>query len=283
MYLRRRNLRLGRVALVVALTLPLLGAIGANREDVVQAQRLETVFVKIWSDGAEKQVTTVQLSVGAILKEAGIMVGPLDKVSPATSEQPREGMQIKVVRVSEEFEAVSKPIPFETVKKFTDSLRPGQVKVAKNGVNGEKLVRLKVRYENGKAVKRTPIDTDVVTKPVSKVVSIGSRGRYISRGEFRTRRVLQMSASAYDPGPRSCGPNATGRTGCGLRAGYGVVAVDPRVISLGSRLYIEGYGMAIAGDTGSAIKGNRIDLGFNTYAEAIRFGRKTVTVHILHR
>jgi 3D (Asp-Asp-Asp) domain-containing protein len=270
--------------MVAVLMLPLLGAIGANREDVVAAQRLETVFVRIWSDGAEKQVATVQLTVGAILKEAGIMVGPLDKVSPATSERPREGMQIKVVRVSEGFEALSKPVPFETVKKFSDSLRPGQVKVTKNGVNGEKLVRFKVCYEDGKAVTRTSIDTEVVTKPVSKVVSIGSRGRYISRGEeFKTRRVLQMSASAYDPGPRSCGPRATGRTGCGLRAGYGVVAVDPRVISLGSRLYIEGYGIAIAGDTGSAIKGNRIDLGFNTYAEAMRFGRKTVTVHILRR
>jgi 3D (Asp-Asp-Asp) domain-containing protein len=59
------------------------------------------------------------------------------------------------------------------------------------------------------------------------------------------------------------------------------VAVDPRVIPLRSRLYVEGYGLAIAGDTGRAIKGNRIDLGFNTYREAMRFGRRSVIVHIL--
>ncbi|MCX8053988.1 MAG: 3D domain-containing protein, partial [Armatimonadetes bacterium] len=104
---------------------------------------------------------------------------------------------------------------------------------------------------------------------------------YTSRGEFRTRRVLTMHATAYDPGPRSCGRYATGRTACGLQAGYGVVAVDPRVIPLGTHLYIEGYGHAIAGDRGRAIKGNRIDLGFSTYKEAIRFGRKRVTVHVL--
>jgi 3D (Asp-Asp-Asp) domain-containing protein len=66
-----------------------------------------------------------------------------------------------------------------------------------------------------------------------------------------------------------------------MRAGYGVVAVDPRHIPLGSRLYIEGYGFAIAGDTGGAIKGHRIDLGYGNYRAARSFGRKKVTVHVL--
>jgi 3D (Asp-Asp-Asp) domain-containing protein len=267
--------------LLIALSLTVLAAVGANRNDVVQAQRLESVIVKIWSDGAERQVTTAQSTVGATLRQAGIVVGPLDVVSPATSERPRDGMLIKVVRVSVEIEAVNQPIPYDTVKTFTKSLRPGQVKMTRNGADGEKEVRYSVRYEDGNAVKRTPIGSQTVTRPVNKVVSIGSRGRYVSRGEYQTRRVLTMYASAYEPGPRSCGPSADGRTSCGLRAGYGVVAVDPRVIPLGSRLYVEGYGLAIAGDTGRAIKGNRIDLGFNTYREAMRFGRKSVIVHIL--
>jgi 3D (Asp-Asp-Asp) domain-containing protein len=190
-------------------------------------------------------------------------------------------MHIKVVRVSVEIEAVNQPIPYDTIKTFTKSLKPGQVKTTRNGMNGEKEVRHSVRYEDGKAVKRTPVGSRTVTRPVNKVVSIGSRGRYVSRGEYQTRRVLTMHASAYEPGPRSCGPSANGTTSCGLRAGYGVVAVDPRVIPLGSRLYVEGYGLAIAGDTGRAIKGNRIDLGFNTYREAMRFGRRSVIVHIL--
>jgi 3D (Asp-Asp-Asp) domain-containing protein len=62
-----------------------------------------------------------------------------------------------------------------------------------------------------------------------------------------------------------------------------VVAVDPSVIPLGSRLFIEGYGYAIAGDTGGAIQGMRIDLCFNSYDEAIRFGRRTVKVYIVDR
>ena len=279
--MRRRNIRLARTATLAALLLAVLVAVGANRNDVVQAERLGSVTVKIWSDGAERQVTTAQSSVGATLKEAGIVVGPLDVVSPATSERPCDGMQIKVVRVSVDIEAEKRSIPFDTVKTFTKSLKPGQVKVTRDGVNGEKEVRFSVRGEDGNVVKRTPIGSRTVIRPVNKVVSIGSRGNYVSRGEYQTRRVLRMHASAYEPGPRSCGWSADGRTACGMKAGYGVVAVDPRVIPLHTKLYVEGYGMAIAGDTGRAIKGNRIDLGFNTYREAMRFGRRSVIVHIL--
>ena len=64
-------------------------------------------------------------------------------------------------------------------------------------------------------------------------------------------------------------------------AAHGVVAVDPQVIPLGTRLYIPGYGNAIAGDTGGAIIGMRIDLFFEAEAEAIRFGRRKVDVYVL--
>ena len=78
-------------------------------------------------------------------------------------------------------------------------------------------------------------------------------------------------------------------TATGMKAQYGVIAVDPRVIPLGSRVYVESsdggkswvYGFAIAGDTGGAIKGNRIDLCYNTKAECYQFGRKSATVYVL--
>ena len=72
------------------------------------------------------------------------------------------------------------------------------------------------------------------------------------------------------------------KTATGTRAVRGVVAVDPRVIPLGTKLYIEGYGYAVAADTGGAIKGNRIDLVMNTVRECRKFGRRQVKVHILN-
>ncbi|MGH4124268.1 MAG: 3D domain-containing protein [Clostridium sp.] len=64
--------------------------------------------------------------------------------------------------------------------------------------------------------------------------------------------------------------------------GYSTIAVDPRVIPMGSKLYVEGYGYAIAADTGSAIKGNIIDVFFNTEAEARNWGRRTVKIRIIN-
>jgi peptidoglycan DL-endopeptidase CwlO len=93
----------------------------------------------------------------------------------------------------------------------------------------------------------------------------------------RTGRVLTMVATGYSPQE----PGLNDHTATGMKAQRGVVAVDPSVIPLGTRVYVEGYGNAIAGDTGSAIKGNRIDLCFDTLAECNRYGRRTVKVEIL--
>ena len=62
---------------------------------------------------------------------------------------------------------------------------------------------------------------------------------------------------------------------------YGMVSVDPNVIPLGSQLYIEGYGYAVAADTGGGIVGNRIDLAMDSVSDALNFGRRDVVVHVL--
>lgn len=279
--MQRREFRLARTAIMTTIAVMVIGAVAANRDDAVQAQRLGTVAVIVRSNGTERQVRTAQTTVSGALKEAGVVVEPLDKVTPALSTRPTEGMVVTVVKVTNTLVSEKELLAFDSVKTFTNSLKPGQVIQTSTGTPGEKLIRYLVRYEDGKPVSKTAIGTDVVKKPVNKVVAIGSRGVYTSRGEHRTRKILKMSASAYEPGPRSCGKYASGRTACGLKAGYGIAAVDPRVIPLGTKLYVEGYEYAIAGDRGRAIKGNKIDLCFKTVREALNFGRRTVVVHVL--
>ena len=136
-----------------------------------------------------------------------------------------------------------------------------------------------VHFKEGKPVSKDLVSKKVVAA-VDEVVLMGNEGFQTSRHKFERGRVLTMNASAYDPSPITI-PGTCGRTAMGLRAGYGVVAVDPRVIPLGSLVYVEGYGFAIAADTGGAIKGNRIDLCYDLRTTALQFGRKKVKVHVL--
>ena len=89
----------------------------------------------------------------------------------------------------------------------------------------------------------------------------------------------QMVATAYYSG--GGGLNGDGVTATGLRARKGIVAVDPRVIPLGTKVFIEGYGVALAADTGGWIKGNRIDLCLETLEECYRYGRRKIYVYLV--
>jgi 3D (Asp-Asp-Asp) domain-containing protein len=173
------------------------------------------------------------------------------------------------------------PIPYSTLRKPTSQLRSGTSRTVHNGENGEKEVVYQVYYRaDGVELRREVVSTRVIKKPVTEVVEIGRAAMLASRGYFSGRRVILMVATTYDP--YNCGGSGSGRTASGLKAAYGVVAVDPRFIPLGTRLYIEGYGYAIAADTGGAIKGNRIDLCIDSKHDAPRISDWShVRVHIL--
>lgn len=99
---------------------------------------------------------------------------------------------------------------------------------------------------------------------------------YKSMGDFSYSDVLWMEATGYSRFDPGCGDY----TATGEFVRYGIAAVDPNIISLGTSLYIDGYGHAIAADTGGAIQGNRIDLAFESYQDAINWGRRGVNVYI---
>ncbi len=100
-------------------------------------------------------------------------------------------------------------------------------------------------------------------------------------GEPQTyRKLLDMTATAYAPGPLDNG-KWNDLTYVGGKVKKGVVAVDPTVIPMGTKLWVEGYGEAVAEDQGRAIKGNRIDLAFNTRQEALDYGIQNIKVYVL--
>ena len=96
----------------------------------------------------------------------------------------------------------------------------------------------------------------------------------VSRGGGRSLLVSASAYSRFDPGLSS-------HTASGTLVRKGVIAVDPAVIPMGTRVFIPGYGEAVAEDIGSAIRGNTIDIAFETAEEAIQFGRKTIEIFIM--
>lgn len=100
------------------------------------------------------------------------------------------------------------------------------------------------------------------------------RAHKVSRGSGRALFVSASGYSAFDPGNGN-------RTATGTIVRRGVIAVDPSVIPLGTRIFIPGYGEAVAEDIGSGIHGNRIDVAFDSHAEALMFGRQELEIFIM--
>ncbi len=175
------------------------------------------------------------------------------------------------------------PIPYETTKVETDELYIGETKVQTAGVEGLHEVEVTKTYYNGELVERTEKELQLVNEPITEVMLVGTKEQPFTLGSNANVDVstldyskkLTMHASAY-----TASPNA--KTASGRTVQEGVVAVDTSVIPFGTKMYIEGYGYAVAGDTGGAIKGNTVDLFYDTVSECYSFGRKNVSVYILN-
>ena len=244
--------------------------------------------------GAIEEFTSTKETVGEILKDLDIKLGDKDYTNPKLDVKISPNSTIEVFKVEEVVEKVEKPIPFEKIVNNNKNLEKGVTNVVQKGSDGLKEDHILKRYVNGKLVKTETIKEEVVKKPISNIVERGTKAKEIqiaSRGKTPYTKSLTMTATAYDLSYKSTGKRPGdkyyGITASGTKARPGVVAVDPKVIPLGTRLYIQSldgskdYGYAIAEDTGGAIKNNKIDLFFSTSKEVRNFGRRKVKVFIL--
>ena len=240
----------------------------------------------------EVKIETSEMTVKDVLSSMAISYDQDDQIEPGLNTKIARDMQITFVEIEEKINTVEEEIDFKVETNNNSKLESGKTAVVQEGIKGLRTNKVKQTYENGKLINTEIIESTVVREAVKQIVENGTkvaRSR-ASRGGSSSAvassgKTIVMNASAYDLSYASTGKrpgdNSYGITASGMKAGPGVVAVDPRVIPLGTRLYIEGYGNAIAGDTGSAIKGNRIDLFFSTSEQCRNFGRRNVSVTIL--
>jgi 3D (Asp-Asp-Asp) domain-containing protein len=241
--------------------------------------------VSLFGKDGLKAFSTRALTVGQFLKEQGIGLSDHDVVAPPAEAPVTEGMEIDLglVERSVATKKVRVPPPLKT--DYTDTLNVGEIIDLETGREGSQEVRTESYKLNGEEAFQKVLEVKVLTPAKPSHVLEGTAMRrklYPLQKRSKVRKILSLEATAYYPGPEDTWPFASGTTASGLKAGYGVVAVDRRVIPLKTRLYVEGYGYAIAADTGGAIKGKKIDLCYDTYEEAVRFGRKNVKVYLLY-
>jgi uncharacterized protein YabE (DUF348 family) len=229
-----------------------------------------SIPVTVQADGRTLRTRTHRERVDEVLADLGVVLTGEDYTVPPLDAPLGEEATIRVVRVSERFLIEQEPIPFESTWQPDPDLEIDQPqRVLQEGVPGVFERRVRVRYEDGQEISRQVDSEHVAVPPTTKVIGYGTkivvRTLDTPSGPVEYWRVIRMLATSYSAGTAGTPKTSPwyGRTATGMKMGHGIVAVDPRVVNLRSQVYVPGYGIGIAGDTGGGIKGRRIDLGYD--------------------
>lgn len=220
--------------------------------------------VRLTVAGEESVVHSHAATVAGLLEEQGVAIEGADKVRPMLSADLREEMDVSVTTIRRATQYEDQPIPFGTVYTYDASVLAGQQVVKQEGKDGHLRRTHSILRVNGKDVKSAVV-SETLTPPVDRVIAIGtlipaSATEFeIAPGEdVQCSRTLDVWATWYSAS--TSGGSGITRTGTGVYKG--IIATDPNVIPLGTKMFVPGYGFGIAADTGGGIKGNKIDLGY---------------------
>ena len=269
---------------------------GVEEITICRSQRVTVCY-----HGEETVVTTFGETAGELLSRLNLEVGEYDVLSHTSDTLLDDGMDLRVDSVIKRQESYTSTLPHETLLCNDASLPTGTREVLTEGVDGEMLLTADVLYVNGEETERAVLSETVTKAPVTEVVAVGTgeipesadpdampviAGGYITlpTGEVLTYTgSAAIRATAYTHTDAGC--DMTTYTGTTVHKG--TVAVDPRYIPYGTRMFIVSndgeyvYGIAVAEDCGGDIKGDRMDLYFPTFDECIQFGRRVCTVYFL--
>ncbi len=270
--------------------------------DVITVTRAKNVTVV--ADGEKHTVKLAKGTVKDAISAANVTVGKDDEVSKKLDKSLKDGMTIKVSRVTYKQKTVTEEIKYKTVTTESKSMKNGKTKVTQKGVNGEKEVTYKIKYVDGKQSDKSVVSEKAIKKAVNKKITVGTKGASSKGGKAPSqiswiappssvkfdasgkptnyKKIMTGTATAY-------GPKDGTATSTGKKAKPGYVAVDPKVIPYGTKMYIVSadgkynYGYAIAADTGGAARSGRIivDLFFSSNGACYDFGRRQVNIYIL--
>ncbi|MBI2304930.1 MAG: DUF348 domain-containing protein [Chloroflexi bacterium] len=229
--------------------------------------RAKEVTITVGNDS--RVLRTLKENVAELLAGQGVTLGPLDRLNPSPGSPIVNGLRIQIVRVGEAFVTDAETVGYKTVYRPDPALELDTKRVVQEGSGGERRWTTRIVYENGVEVGRGIVREWMEKEPREKIISYGTnvvvRQVDTPEGPMEYWRKMRVLASWYDArqGGRSRDDPNYGLTRMGLQAGRGIIAIDPTVIPFWTKMYVPGYGVGVAADTGGAVKGNIIDLAFD--------------------
>lgn len=261
------------------------------------------------ADGATKTLYTTEDTIGDAIGKLGLSLKSNDKIYPSLDTTVSAGMEIKIVRINKQIVERKQNLPFQVIKTSDPSLNKGTVKVAQLGAPGVMVQHIEKVYQDGELASMRMIGKEVQTVTKHKIVYVGTKplpkpvvaavttskkstasktakvsvksSNVVRKAgvDFQYKKMIKnVSMTAYS----SEEPGIGTRTASGTRVTEGrTIAVDPNVIPIGWWVYIEGLGFRRAEDTGGAIKGNKLDVYYDSLSHARNFGRKSRTIYVI--
>jgi uncharacterized protein YabE (DUF348 family) len=246
----------------------------------IELRHAKALTVTLPSD--HRVIYTFEQSVGDALAAAGIVLPEGAFTEPPLETPVQGGMAVRVVQLSASRSEEREYVESGTVYHVDPSLGPGETRTIK-GHDGVRIRHYDIAYVNGEEAGRTLLDEEFDPPPVDTVIFYPpQQGADVSPGSLSVARTLNVYATWYDAASSGRSPSdpAYGHTATGAIVTYGIVAVDPNVIPLGTKMFIPGYGYAVAADTGGAVKGYIIDLGYPDGA-AVNWQSRWLDIYIL--
>lgn len=252
-----------------------------RRTSIDTSQELPAAqLVSVITKNSSQTVFTQYGNVAEVLNSLKIKYSDEDIVIPALDEEIAHTGKIRVVYVDRKMDEESSMISFDTKVVEDPNLELGKEKVVQQGVLGAFTSRYELTYKDGELVDRKLVDSFVSEQPQSKIIAKGTkiirkRVTLPDGSQFTYCETKSVKVTAYDPSCTGC----SNRTALGYELKRGVIAVDPNVIPFHTEMYVPGYGVGVALDTGGVIKGDFIDVG---YASAQERGQNWAGTRLNH-
>lgn len=233
------------------------------------------ITAEVTADGKTEQVKVLPATVAQVLQELDITLDHNDVVEPSLDTRLKTGDQVTVKRIVEMKETELMEEEFEVQYVADDTITMGDVQVTTEGRPGKIRKAYDVLYVDGVEVSRVLSGTEVLVEKQDEIRSYGTKiDMTVPEGLKYEKKYENVRAVSYYF-------SGTPHGAYGLPCEFGTVAVDKKLIPLGSLLYIEGYGYAIANDVGTSIKGKTVDLYMEKYEQCLLWGARWTTVYVI--